>query len=158
MDFIGGIDGMNFTPISNYNNYIKNTKAFDIDTSNMDFEAILNKQTSAMQDSMKIQGGVQVNANLEDVAAQAAMQVAEDPSSSGNLIKSLSKSVNGGLSSVNDAIKAADKAQEAMAMGEDVSVHDVMIAAEKASLSMQMAMQLRNKLMTAYTELNNVKV
>ncbi len=45
-----------------------------------------------------------------------------------------------------------------MAMGEDVSVHDVMIASEKASLSMGMALQLRNKILSAYTEINNVRV
>ena len=59
---------------------------------------------------------------------------------------------------MDQANDAADKAQEALAMGEDISVHDVMIAAEKASLSLQMALQLRNKLLTAYQEINNVRV
>lgn len=156
MDFIGGIEGMKFTPISNYNNYLKNNMSFDVD-SNMDFENILNKQTSAIQNPVKIQGGVELN-NFDDIVAQNSVQTTENSTSAGNFMQSFSKSINNGLSSVDGSIKAADKAQEALAMGEDVSVHDVMIASEKASLSLQMAMQLRNKLMSAYTEINNVRV
>lgn len=156
MDYIGSIAGMNFTPVANYNNYLKNNKSFDIDSTNMDFENILNQQTTAIQNSMNLQGGVELN-NFDDVVAKNSIQ-SLDNTSTGNFVKSFSDSISSGLSSVNDSIKAADRAQEALATGEDVSVHDVMIAAEKASLNLQMAMQLRNKLMMAYTEINNVKV
>lgn len=157
MEFLGGISGMNFSPISNYNNYLNKNASFEIDSSNMDFEHVLNQQTAGMQNSIKIQGGVEKN-NFDDLMAQASVKSAEDSASTGNFINSFSKSLNGGLTAVNNNIKAADKAQEALAMGEDVSVHDVMIATEKASLSLQMAMQLRNKMMAAYTEINNIKV
>lgn len=157
MEFLGGISGMNFSPISNYNNYLNKNASFEIDSSNMDFEHVLNQQTAGMQNSIKIQGGVEKN-NFDDIMAQASVKATEDSASTGNFINSFSKSLNGGLTAVNNNIKAADKAQEALAMGEDVSVHDVMIATEKASLSLQMAMQLRNKMMAAYTEINNIKV
>lgn len=157
MDYIGGIEGMNFTPITNYNSYLKSNKAFDVDSNNTDFENILNQQTAAIQDSFKIQGGVEMN-NFSDVVVQNSINASSDSASTGNFMKSFSNSIGSGLNSVNDTVKAADKAQEALAAGEDVSVHDVMIAAEKASLSMQMAMQLRNKIMSAYTEINNVRV
>lgn len=157
MDFIGGIDGMNFTPISNYNNYLKNSVSFDADSS-MEFENILNNQTMALQDSFKIQGGVELN-NFDDIVAQNSIQSSDDGASNGgDFIKNIAKSMNSGLNAVNNNVEAANKAQEALAMGENVSVHDVMIASEKATLSMQMAMQLRNKLMSAYTEINNVRV
>lgn len=156
MDFIGGIEGMKFTPISNYNNYLKNNASFDVD-SGMNFENILNRQTSAMQNPTQVQGGVEMN-NFDDVLAQQSVQSSASSGPSGNFMDSLSKSITGGLNSVNDSVNAANKAQEAMAAGEDVSVHDVMIASEKASLSLQMAMQLRNKMMSAYSEINNVRV
>lgn len=156
MEFLGSIEGLNFTPISNYNNYLKDNKSFDVDSNNMDFENILNQKTAAMQNSFKVQGGIEMN-NFSDVVAKNSVQTTDD-ASTGNFIKSFSDSINGGLNSVNDSVQAANKAQEALAAGEDVSVHDVMIASEKASLSLQMAMQLRNKLMMAYTEINNVKV
>lgn len=157
MEYIGSIEGLNFTPISNYNNYLKGHKAFDVDSNNMDFENILNQQTAAMQNSFKVQGGIEMN-NFSDVVAKNSIEASSDSASTGNFVKSFSDSINGGLNSVNDSVQAANKAQEALAAGEDVSVHDVMIASEKASLSLQMAMQLRNKLMMAYTEINNVKV
>ncbi|MDD3436283.1 MAG: flagellar hook-basal body complex protein FliE [Candidatus Gastranaerophilales bacterium] len=158
MDFIGGIEGMKFTPISNYNSYLENNKAFDVDGGN-EFENILN-QTMSTQNAQTVQGGVSVN-NFDELMNQAniqATQTAVDSTSTGNFINSFSNSINGGLNSVNKNIQAADKAQEALAMGEDISVHDVMIAAEKASLSLSMAMQLRNKLLSAYSEINSVKV
>lgn len=162
MDFIngvqGGIQGMKFNPISNYNNYLKSNASFDVDTTNMAFENILNQQQSAMQDSsIQVKGGIEMN-NFDDVLAKSTVQGIDGNQNTGNFIDSVSHSISSGLNSVNDKVKAADRAQEALAMGEDISVHDVMIAAEKASLSMQMAMQLRNKMMAAYNEISNIRV
>jgi len=160
MDFVGGIDGMKFTPISNYNNYLKNNTAFDVE-SGMDFENILSQQTASLQNPVQMQGGVELN-NFDDVigknSVQSVSSTASSSGSTGDLMKSFSNSIGGGLNSVNDSVNSANKAQEALAMGEDISVHDVMIASEKASLSLSMAMQLRNKLLSAYTEINNVRV
>lgn len=156
MEFIGGVEGMKFTPISNYNSMLKNNASFDVN-SDLSFENILNKQTAALQNSNKIQGGVDMNVNFDDIMASSMNQTA-NKDNAGNFIDGFSKSIGSGLNSVNNSLVAADKAQEAMAMGEDVSVHDVMIAAEKAHLSMQMAMQLRNKLISAYSEISNVRV
>jgi flagellar hook-basal body complex protein FliE len=155
MDFIGQVAGMNFSPISNYNNFLNKTKALEVDIDSMDFENVLNQQTSAMQSP--VQGGVQMN-NISDIAVQNTIQPMSNDATTGDVLGSFSKSINSGLQSVNNNIVAADKAQEAFAAGEDISVHDVMIASEKSTLSLQMAMQLRNKLMTAYTELNQVRV
>lgn len=156
MDFIGGLEGMKFTPISNYNNMLKNNAAFDVN-SNLSFESILDKQTAALQNSSKVQGGIDMNVNFEDIMANA-VQSTDDSGKAGSFLGGFSKSIGSGLNSVNNSVLAASKAQEAMAMGEDVSVHDVMIATEKANLSMQMALQLRNKLVSAYNEINNVRV
>lgn len=147
MEYLGGIDGMNFTPISNYNELLKNNQSFNVEPQGSEFENILNN---------KIQGGVErsnldnfINPNDESASKEGVP---------GNFLSNVANSINGGLTSVNDKIKTANDAQEAFAMGEDVSVHDVMIASEKAQLSFQMATQLRNKLLNAYNELNNVKV
>lgn len=157
MDYIGGIEGMKFTPIANYNSYLKNSNALDVDSDN-NFESILNKQIASGQDSHKIQGGIEMNANFDDFFAQNSIQAADANGPTGNFLTSFSDGLKGGLNSVNQSVEAANKAQEAFAMGEDVSVHDVMIAAEKATLNMDMAMQLRNKMVTAYNELKDVRV
>lgn len=155
MDFINGISG-NLTPISNYNSFLNQTHALDVDIDNTDFENVLNQQTQAMQ-TPSIHGGVQLN-KMSDVVVQNTIQPMSNDLNTGDVLGSFSKSINSGLQSVNNNIVAADRAQEAFAAGENVSVHDVMIASEKSALSLQMAMQLRNKMMTAYTELNNIRV
>ena len=48
--------------------------------------------------------------------------------------------------------------QEDLAMGGATSIHDAMIAAEKAELSMQMAIQVRNRILNAYTELTQMSM
>lgn len=155
MNFIGPIDGMNFSPIADYNKYLKVNDGFEV---NSDFETILNKQKDMVSQNLtKLNGGLEFNMNINDLMG-ATSQKNNSSNGAGTFIKSLGSSFGGGLNAANDANVAAEKAQEAMAMGENVSVHDVMIASEKAALSMQMAIQLRNKLMTAYTEINNVKV
>lgn len=157
MDYIGGIEGMKFTPISNYNNYLNNNMSFDVD-SNLDFENILNKQTNALQNPVKVQGGIEMNMNFDDILAQNSVKAAEDSSSTGTFMKSMSNSMSSGIGSVDSSVKASDRAQEAFAAGEDISVHDVMLASSKASLNLQMAMELRNKVLSAYSEINNIRV
>ena len=157
MNFIGGIEGMNFTPIAGYNNLLKNNMSFDID-GGADFESVLNtRQAFINQNPTQLNGGVQMNTNFDDIMTQK-VSGPEKIGSAGDLLKSISGSVGGGLNSVNQSNVAAERAQEALAMGENISVHDVMISAEKSALSMQMAMQLRNKMVAAYTEINNVRV
>jgi len=155
MDYTAGIDGMNFNPISNYNNYLKNSASFDVGTDS--FEKVLSQQTQALQNPMKVQGGVEMN-DFESIIQNAVASGSAQDSPTGNFLDSFGSSISGGLNKVNDSVNSANKAQEALAMGEDVSVHDVMIAAEKASLNLQMTMQLRNKLMSAYSEINNIRV
>lgn len=62
------------------------------------------------------------------------------------------------LNDVNDKKKEAAKAVETFASGGDIDIHSVMIASEKAGLSMQLALQMRNKILTAYKEIKNIRV
>ena len=58
------------------------------------------------------------------------------------------------LNAVNNMRLEADRMQEDLAMGGPTSIHEAMIAAEKAELSMQMAIQVRNRILNAYSEIN----
>ena len=71
-------------------------------------------------------------------------------------MKKIEQGLSLGLNDVNNKRLMADAAQEEFAMGGDVSVHDLMIAQEKASLSMQMAIQTRNKMIAAYNDIKNM--
>lgn len=62
------------------------------------------------------------------------------------------------LGSVNQLAQASDAKQRDLAMGKDVELHDVMIAAEKASVAVNLTMQVRNKLVESYQEVMRMQV
>lgn len=57
----------------------------------------------------------------------------------------------------NQQIKA-DNLVEAFIRGEVEDIHTVMIAAEEARLSLELAVQIRNKCIEAYKEINNMQL
>ena len=63
-----------------------------------------------------------------------------------------------GLNNVNNAALEAERAQEILASGGNISAHEVMIATEKSNLSLQMAVQIRNRLINAYQEINTMQI
>ena len=63
------------------------------------------------------------------------------------------------LDQVNSVQLDAEKMGKAFAMGDDnVSLSDVMIAGQKANISFQATVQVRNKLVTAYNDIMNMQV
>ncbi|HEY5316234.1 MAG TPA: flagellar hook-basal body complex protein FliE [Pirellulales bacterium] len=62
------------------------------------------------------------------------------------------------LNEVNSMQLDANKAVEALATGQDVSPGQVMTAVQKADLAFRMMMQIRNKLVSAYEDVQNIKV
>lgn len=128
MEFIGQVEGLNTRPITGYNQFLKGNASFDVNVDATDFDSVLQAQTQKQK----------VNSN--------------------SLASKIGDALNGSLNSMNQKTGEANRLQEAFAMGEDVSVHELMIASEKSSLSMQMALQVRNKIMSAYSEINNIRI
>ena len=62
------------------------------------------------------------------------------------------------LAEVNRLQGQADQAVEALATGKGISLHETIIALEKADLSFQLMMQVRNKIVQAYREVLNMNV
>ena len=63
------------------------------------------------------------------------------------------------LDSVNQAQHQAESMQNAFVLGDDkVSLSDTMIAMQKANISFQTAVQVRNKVVTAYNDIMNMQV
>lgn len=56
----------------------------------------------------------------------------------------------------NDQLKA-ENATESFIKGEDTDIHNVMLSTEEAKMSLQMAVQVRNKLVEAYQEINRMQ-
>lgn len=62
------------------------------------------------------------------------------------------------LDKINEMQVVSDEKTAAFVAGEDVEIHEVMLAAEEAKLSLQFAVEIRNKIVEAYEELNNMQL
>ncbi|MDE1548286.1 flagellar hook-basal body complex protein FliE [Jeotgalibaca caeni] len=52
---------------------------------------------------------------------------------------------------------SAEEAVQSLVKGEDVQLHDVMIQTTEAQLSLELAVQVRNKCLEAYNDLKNMQ-
>jgi len=137
VDFSTTIQGFNqeynINAINDYNKYLKGQASFEFETDPSEFQKA-----------------------LEVAAKSAPLKDKTDPTGMGSFMANIGQSFGGGLNSVNKMRLEADRMQEDLAMGGPTSIHDAMIAAEKAELSMQMAVQVRNRILNAYTELTQM--
>jgi flagellar hook-basal body complex protein FliE len=62
------------------------------------------------------------------------------------------------IQEVNSMQQQADQAVERLAAGEEVSPAEVLTAVQKADIAFRMMMQMRNKLVQAYQEVQNIRV
>jgi len=62
------------------------------------------------------------------------------------------------ISAVNDSQIASDKMTDKLVNGENVELHDVMISAQKANITLNTALQVRNKVVEAYQEIMRMSV
>lgn len=137
MEFSTAISGFNnefnMNAINDYNKFLQGQASFEIEAQKVDFAQA-----------------------LETAAKTVPMKDKNDSNGMGAFMSQITSSFGSGLDSVNKAKIEADRMQEDIAMGGPTSIHDAMIAAEKAELSMQMAIQIRNRILSAYTEINSM--
>ena len=57
------------------------------------------------------------------------------------------------VADVDSQLKESDRLSEDFAIGKNNNIHEVMIASEKAGLSLKFLLQIRNKLLEAYQEI-----
>jgi flagellar hook-basal body complex protein FliE len=85
---------------------------------------------------------------------ESAQPSAEVSGQSGSFATLLQQS----LERVNGLQHEADAAARAFALGQVPSVHDTMIAMEKADLSLRLTTKIRNKAVEAYQEIMRMQV
>ena len=68
------------------------------------------------------------------------------------------ESLTKALSEVDNLQDEANAAIRTLAIGEDQSIHETMIALEKAEISFQLMMQVRNKIISAYEEIMRMQI
>jgi flagellar hook-basal body complex protein FliE len=62
------------------------------------------------------------------------------------------------INNVNDLQVMSDKKTEALAMGKIDDLHDVMITAQKASITLQATVEVQRKAIDAYNEIMRMQV
>jgi flagellar hook-basal body complex protein FliE len=62
------------------------------------------------------------------------------------------------LDAVNDKQVEAENMTEMLVKGEDVDIHEVMLSTEEAKMSLELAVQIRNKIVEAYQEINRMQL
>ncbi len=85
-------------------------------------------------------------------------QVPEPRPAVGAPDESFGRLVLQGLEAVSRSEQEADALVRAMAAGEPIQPHDVMIATAKAELSVQMLVAIRDKALEAYQQVMNLQI
>jgi len=62
------------------------------------------------------------------------------------------------LYNTNDLLLEADRLADDFAAGRTDNIHQVILAGEKANIALQFTLQIRNKLLDAYTEIMRMQI
>jgi flagellar hook-basal body complex protein FliE len=100
---------------------------------------------------MMVQG---IHRTLFSEAAKTASQATKPADAQ----KAFSAFLKDALNKVNEQQVQADQLTEKLVKGENVDLHQVMIAAQKASISLQLALEVRNKVIEAYQEMMRMQI
>ena len=71
---------------------------------------------------------------------------------------SFSEFVTRSLEDVNRQVLDADQAANDFATGKNQDIHSTMISMQKAEISLELVMQIRNKLISAYDEIRRMSI
>ena len=82
---------------------------------------------------------------------QPAIPDKEENNAFGNMVKNA-------IQDVNTLHQKADLAVGKLSRGESRDIHGTMIALEKASISFELLMQVRNKVISAYDEIKRMSI
>jgi len=72
--------------------------------------------------------------------------------------KSFASVLKNSIEKVNDAQFQSDQLTNKLAKGGNVDLHEVMIASQKASVTLQATIEIRNKVIEAYQEVMRMQV
>lgn len=100
---------------------------------------------------LEIQGYIKPPINLPGSTKDTTEKEAGKGPSFGEVLKN-------SIDEVNRLQKEAGKAIQELATGQGEGIHETMIALEKAGISFQMMMQIRNKIIEAYQDIMRMQV
>ena len=76
----------------------------------------------------------------------------------GNVLQSFGDVLKNQMEHINNLQANANEATQTYAVGGDIELHNVMLAVEKADMALQLAMQVRNKVIGAYQEITRMNI
>ncbi|MGW5888426.1 flagellar hook-basal body complex protein FliE [Priestia megaterium] len=95
---------------------------------------------------------------INSISNQVAIAKTAAPTSTGQTTQQFSTFLKDSINELNNTQRASDIATEKLAKGENVELQDVMITAQKASITMQTALEIRNKAVEAYQEMMRMQM
>ncbi len=107
-----------------------------------------------------MQGISAININ-SDIFANSITNNTISSSSMANNEKSglkFSDVIDKAVNEVNNSQVSANNKIESFVKGEDVTMHEVMLAVQESQMSMQLMLEVRNKIVEAYKEVNSVQL
>lgn len=149
--------------MNNFNNSINEfNKAFSNSINNANkalenganFSEIFNSIGQNNEQMAPMQLGAQYFYGVDTINSQKV----ENLSPTAQVAKDIGSGFSNSLNELSGIEKKAEQDFETFASGGDISVHEVMISAQKSNLAMQMAIQLRSQLLNAYNEFKNMSI
>jgi len=95
------------------------------------------------------------NLGINNQLQQTAKSAVGDSAGNGD---DFAKQLMDVLKEVNNSQNNSADMQKSYMAGQQVEYHDLMIAMEKASTSLQLTMQVRNKLLEGYQEISKLQI
>ena len=106
---------------------------------------------------MDTQGIDQMLSVLRATAAQAGGRTSETPSATAGTTD-FAQVLQNSIEQVNQTQQQAQDMAANFAAGDSSNLHEVMISLQKANVSFQEMVQVRNKLVTAYHDVMNMQI
>ena len=99
-----------------------------------------------------------INAQLPTIPSITSVNDKTSVGNSGQFAEEIGSSFEDILNQLSDSEKTSDSLLEQLAAGEDVDIHDVLIAVEETDINFRVAMSIRDKLVDAYSEIMRMSI
>jgi len=93
----------------------------------------------------------------DPIAGLGNLPASAEPARSGAREWGFMETLQGAMGQMNQLQETAETQVNAMLEGNGLDVHSALIAVEKADLSFQLMMQVRNKIVSAYQEISRMQ-
>lgn len=91
-------------------------------------------------------------------AVTSAADVSSKKASPQDAVESFSQILQSAMDNINNTQNEANEMMKKLAAGQIENLHEVMLAVERANLTLSLSMQIRNKIIEAYQEISRTQI